>query len=552
VQAASIFTVLILILLAFAPGISGEILAQRSDPYREGIQAFQQGNAAEALQLFQQAAQLRPHDARVANALGNTWLTLNQPGRARQEYMRALTLDPKLAAARKNLGILEYQQDHFSTAQRQLEAATQALPQDAVAWRFLGLSLAGERRPKEARVTFERAIELMPENAEARLDLARVEAQSGEREAALADYRRLVRNVGLDPGGQKSIGLALADLGDHADAISQFQFVLEKRPGDDETSLALAQNYAQAQQPEQAIATVQRSLPNASDKCAFYTLLGWINQQNGHSNEAAEAYRQAILADPKRPEAYLQLSWLYAEYRHFDDGAKTLREGLRFVPDPFSLKLQLATILTLGGHEPEAEPVLQEVIAADPHNPAGYTTLVITYTLLDPSYVRALEIAEKAVKQCPESYLTHYLYAGLLFRMHRQDFAQSTPPALVQRIRSELMDSIRLNPDFPHSSYDLARVDFETGRYPAAEREAQAALRADKEFSEARYLLGRIYIKEGRKEEGQAEMARVEQQHVDDIHQVEAMGQALLAQQAAATGSAARGVAGPAEAVRNK
>jgi len=81
---------------------------------------------------------------------------------------------------------------------------------------------------------------------------------------------------------------------------------------------------------------------------------------------------------------------------------------------------------------------------------------------------------------------------------------------------------------------------------------SQNPLAPDQEFSEARYLLGRIYIKEGRKEEGQAEMARVEQQHVDDIHQVEAMGHALLAQQAAATGSAPRGVAGPAEAVRNK
>jgi len=182
-------------------------------------------------------------------------------------------------------------------------------------------------------------------------------------------------------------------------------------------------------------------------------------------------------------------------------------------------------------------PVLQEVIAAQPHNPAGYTTLIINYTLLDPSYDRPLQVAEKALKECPDNYLTHYLYAGLLLRERRQSPDQPGSAAMVKRIKSELMESARLNSEFPHSHYDLARLEFEASNYPAAEREALAALHADKDFSDARYLLGRIYMKEGRKEEGAAEIAQVEQQHIEEIHRVESVGQALLAQQAAATGS---------------
>ncbi len=510
-----------------------------SDPYPLGVQAFEQGRVTEALQLFQQAARLHPQDARVANALGNTWLTLNQPSKARQEYLRAITLDPRLLAARKNLGIMEYQQGHFPKAARQLALVTQGVPQDAVAWRFLGLSLAASKRTQDALAPLQKALVLEPGNAAVRLDLARVEAETGATEAALSYYRRLVGNPALEPSSQKSVGLGLAAMGEATDAIAQFQFILARDDSDEEVTWALAQEYMKAQQPDQAIATLKAGLSNARDKAGFYDFLGWIYQQTNHANEAGEAYRQAILADPKRPEAYLQLSWLYAEFRHFDEGAQTLREGLRFVPDPGSLKLQLGTILVLGGHEREALPVLQDVIAAQPHNPAGYTTLIINYTLLDPDYDRPLQIAEKALKECPDNYLTHYLYAGLLFRQHRQDIGQPGSAAVVQRIKSELLESTRLNSDFPHSYYDLARVEFETSDYPAAEREALAALRADKDFSQARYLLGRIYKKEGRKQEGEAEITQVEQQHIEEIRQVESVGQALLAQQAAATSSRA-------------
>ncbi|MGH7868229.1 MAG: tetratricopeptide repeat protein, partial [Candidatus Dormibacteraceae bacterium] len=369
-----------LIALGFVLLIPCGAFGLSSDPYHLGVEAFERGKVAEALQFFQRAARLHPQDARVANALGNTWFTLNQPSMARQEYLRAIALDPALVAARKNLGILEYQQADFPAAERQLATVTHELPQDAVAWRFLGLSLSASQRPRDALAALRRSLTLEPGNAAARLDLARVEAESGATEAALSDYRQLVRNPALGGNRQKSVGLALAAMGDAADAISQLRFILERNPSDEQVTWALARAYAKAQQPNQAIATLQAVLSSAKDKVDFYNLLGWIYQQTNRANEAGETYRKAILADPKHPEAYLQLSLLYAEFRHFDEAATTLREGLRFVPDPSGLKLQLGTILVLGGHEREAVPVLQDVIAAEPHNPAGYTTLIINYT----------------------------------------------------------------------------------------------------------------------------------------------------------------------------
>jgi tetratricopeptide (TPR) repeat protein len=513
------------------------IAAPSEDPFQLGLSAYQRGQLSEALNRFREAARLHPRDARIANALGNTWFALNEPSPAVREYQRAIQLDPQLAAAHKNLGILEYQRGEYPAAQRALEAAARLAPADPVAWRFLGLTFAASKRPTEAIVPLRRSIALGPRDSATRLALAAAEADAGEREAARGDYRLLVGDASLDARSQGAVGMALLALDDPEDAERQVSFALQHQSSDEDLELALARAQWAAQRPEQAVTTLNNALPAAKDKAALFDCLGWIEQQNHHPTQAAEAYRNAILADPKRHEPYLELSWLYAEHRHFEEAATTLREGLRFVDATYPLKVQLGTVLVLAGREQEAVPILEEAVASQPRNPLGYSTLIIADTMVDSSYVKPLRAAETAIRECPDDYLVHYLYAGLLLREHRPDFDQPGTEKIFQRIRSELTESIRLNPNFPHSHYDLARLEYDARDLAQAEREATAALNADKDFSSARYLLGRIHLKEGRRQEGLDEMAQVDREHREELQRIQAVGQTLLAAQAAGMGT---------------
>jgi Flp pilus assembly protein TadD len=525
--------------LTLASGAFGRptaIDAKADDPYALGLKAFEQGRVAEALDYFQEAARLRPRDPRVANALGNAWFALNQPSKAAQEYRRAIQLDPRLAAAHKNLGILEYQQGKFIEAERSLADATRLAPEDSVAWRFLGVTLAAAGRPADAVAPLRRSLQIAPHSANVRLSVARAEADAADTGAARADYRLLMRDASLDASNQVAVGKALLALGDAEDAVVQLSFAREHSPADEDAELALARAQLAAQHPDHAAATLEAALSTAKDKAPLYDLLGWIQQQNHHPTEAAEAYRQAILANPKESQPYLQLSWLYAEHRHFEEAEKTLREGLRFVEDTYAVKVQLGTVLALGGREKEAVTVLEDAVTAQPHNPLGYTTLIIADTMVDASYQSPLRAAEAALRNCPDNYLVHYLYAGLLLREHRPDLSQPGMQKIAARIKSELVESIRLNPDFPHSHYDLARMEYDANRFAAAEREAKTALKADSEFSSARYLLGRTYLKEGRKAEGMTEIARVDREHREEMQRIQTVGQSLLAAQAAEMG----------------
>lgn len=525
--------------LVLAGGVSGRAAvsgALGDDAYALGLKAFEQGRLAEALKYFGEAARLQPRDARVANALGNTWFALNQPAKALREYGRAIQLDPQLAAAHKNLGILEYQQGKFLDAERALARATRLAPADPVAWRFLGVTLAAAGNPAKAVEPLRRSLDLAPQNATVRMSLARAEADAGEAEAARADYRLLLRDASLGPRNQAGVGVALLALGDAEDAETQLSFALKHSPADEDLELALARAQVAARHFDAAEATLQAALSTARDQAPLYNLLGAIQQQNHHPTEAAQAYRQAILANPKESQPYLQLSWLYAEHRHFEEAEKTLREALRFVDDTYAVKVQLGTVLALGGREKEAVPILTGAVAAQPHNPLGYTTLIIADTMVDASYRSPLRAAEAALHNCPDSYLVHYLYAGLLLRKDRQNLGEPEMRKVAVRIKSELAESIRLNPDFPHSHYDLARMEYDANHFAAAEREAKAALKADSEFSSARYLLGRTYLKEGRKQEGMTEIAQVDRVHREEMQRIQTVGQSLLAAQAAGLG----------------
>jgi len=147
---------------------------------------------------------------------------------------------------------------------------------------------------------------------------------------------------------------------------------------------------------------------------------------------------------------------------------------------------------------------------------------------------KAIDAAQLALQRCPNDYLLHYLHAGLLLRKQREDVKDSAPQTRenFDAIRSELEESIRLNPDFPHSHYDLARMEFDGREYSKAEQQVKAALVADPQFMSAHYLLGRIYLKQGRSGAGMAEIRMVDRQHREEIQRMQDVGQKLLAQQA--------------------
>jgi Flp pilus assembly protein TadD len=127
--------------------------------YKRGVEAFERGQAAEAVQVLNQAAELAPDNAQVWKALGVVYASRGDFERAADPFSKACALASQLRDAcyfhARNL----YALNRFEPS---LAVLRKALPYDHSPWRIhLGIAQALEAlaRPQEAEKEFRIAIE---------------------------------------------------------------------------------------------------------------------------------------------------------------------------------------------------------------------------------------------------------------------------------------------------------------------------------------------------------------------------------------------------------
>jgi tetratricopeptide (TPR) repeat protein len=159
-----------------------------------------------------EALRLNPDDAMSHAALG-AMLHRRRPNseglaQAKRELLRAIDLDPKLAPAHYELGLLFAEQQEWPAARAHLDTAVRLAPENQGAWYHLTRACehlgdtAGARRARrrfqdlaetQPEVAFLMAqVERRPADTRSRLRLARLHRRRGEWPAALAQLRQVL------------------------------------------------------------------------------------------------------------------------------------------------------------------------------------------------------------------------------------------------------------------------------------------------------------------------------------------------------------------------
>ena len=265
------------------------------------------GKAAEAIKAYLRALQLQPGIKEARNALGNLYAGLGQTERAREQYNQAALLDPAYAEPRANLAKAEndipalqklaaqYPDDalipyYISLLYRKEGKNEQAL---AAAERACALSadesallLAGElcldmKRQTEALGYFRRALglnarsvtalinlanaeadaetaeqmykkalDISPDNVDARINLADLFYRQGRLHEALEEYRQAVILAPERAEISNNLGIIQKDFGEYEEALGLFFNALLKRPEGAEYALNAAETLTLLYQTE--------------------------------------------------------------------------------------------------------------------------------------------------------------------------------------------------------------------------------------------------------------------------------------------------------------
>jgi tetratricopeptide (TPR) repeat protein len=197
------------------------------------IEAMKAGERSTALRAARGLAEKNPDNlddlylAAAAMLEGKDFIT------ASSIFGKYVVQRPEDSKGFLGLGIAELAQQHFTDARRALERALQIDPKLADAEYQLGILADEQGSGEEAFRHFEHAVELQPQHARALAGLGRHYLQAGDLEKAQS---LLQQSVAVDPNNSKTqydLALALAKLGRTEEAKQHMQRSLALKSAED-------------------------------------------------------------------------------------------------------------------------------------------------------------------------------------------------------------------------------------------------------------------------------------------------------------------------------
>jgi Flp pilus assembly protein TadD len=228
---------------------------------------YQQRNLPRAaLNLAKMAVDRYGSDPMAHYGLGRIYAAQGRGEEAEAEFVQALFLDP---AAKEPMGELVgrlLKRKDFSRAQRVLAAALEKDRASAPHYNWMGITMQLQGRLDEARVAFQKAVELDPKSAEYRANLGALELARADAKSAEESLKEAIR---IDPNHSLALynlGIAVAEQGRNAEAVPFFERAEKSGPATVGLLNALARAYREIGDLPRAAATLRRSLAMKPDQ----------------------------------------------------------------------------------------------------------------------------------------------------------------------------------------------------------------------------------------------------------------------------------------------
>jgi len=331
-------------------------------------------------------------------------------------------------------------------------------------------------------------------------DAARTFQISGDQERAASEYGLFLS------GALRTSAKATIELGETERAVSLFEQALKISPHDAETGLDYGQLLLQQDKLTEARTTVEQILASASDNAKAQALLGQILFAQKDYKGAREHLEHAVVAAPGFDSAYL-LGITYVKLSDFGRAALVFDDLIAGFGDTARMHMMIGLAYKEGGWEALDSAILQlqKALTKDPRAVRVHFLIALAYMDRDgdSAFPQVTAELQAELKVNPNDARCHYLLGYIAMKQHDAKTAED-----------ELLRASHLDPTNPDPLIYLGQI------YSDAERdtEAETALRkaislsgnsssTDYLIGRAHYVLGRLVLKSGKKEEGEKELA---------------------------------------------
>lgn len=328
--------------IAIAPESREADAARAQLGYARGLALLDEQDPAGAQEIFERMLAVVPDDASTRFQLGRAWYMQGRIGEAEMQLTRVVEAEPDNQQAHLLLGSLYVALERWDSAMRAYERAVdldpqsdegrQALEQLAELYSDQIQQMVADGRLDEAIRGLRRLVDNAPGNVAARVQLARLYTTVDRYDDALVELREAVR-LRPNPLAYRLMAAVHQDRGDPLAMAEALAHAIALEPREEQAGqmardivLAVARHMLAENRPYAAIRHLQ-SLHDArlgSERSWF--MLGSIYRQQGLSDDAIRAFREAVRSAPDNVTVRFNLAELYqrnndldlalVEYRH--------------------------------------------------------------------------------------------------------------------------------------------------------------------------------------------------------------------------------------------
>jgi Tfp pilus assembly protein PilF len=264
-------------------------------------------------------------------------------------YTRAKLLDPSAFRWVYFLGVVETQEAKCSDAIGTLRAALGLKRGYYPAELELGQCLVVSHQWEDAKRLYESVLHSHPDNAEAYYGLGRVQEAGKDMTAALASFRKACEIYPQFGSAHFALARLYLHTGKH-DLAKEEQGLAEKNRG----------GFPPTEDP------VLEGVESLYMDPKSYLKLGAELGGQGHWQDAAQAYEEALKIDPQLTEAHVRLIYLYTQLKEASKAEEHFRASVKLNPKSADAYFNYGVLLLGQGKNSEAEDAFRNTLRIAP------------------------------------------------------------------------------------------------------------------------------------------------------------------------------------------
>jgi Flp pilus assembly protein TadD len=330
-----------------------------NDLLEEAQAAMDKSDYATAVPLLQKFIAQKPDVAYVHFQLAYAYTALKRPEDARPEYEKCISLDPKIAEAQFNLGILLLDTDPRA-AVAPLQKAVELLPSESRPRFLLGLAQERSGDLKGAAESFEGAAHLDPKDAASSIQLGRIYLKTNRPADAEAKFRAALEVEAQSPEALQGLALSL-DAEKKPEAADAYKAYLAVRPQDAAARSRLVHLLVEQGQNDAALAELDETAGGHPSTVEDLKLRADIEVGQKKLDSAIATLKQAIALAPNDAQLHGGLGRTYLQTRDFPDAEKELRLALQLDRNNLAYWKDLSSTYYLAGNCPATLATLDAI-----------------------------------------------------------------------------------------------------------------------------------------------------------------------------------------------